>query len=130
MQQHGAEDEFEHIDYSIKQDNKGSKDMSRKKTAYYQDYDPSVLEMPEYCVTSSMCDDIASLEDSLFAFGQEMVKLSKSLDGLDKQEIAAKIQAVVEKHCGDYLEDNDSIASLDEYDGLEMHDDEDEDEDE
>lgn len=99
------------------------------KTAYYQTYDPSVLEMTEYCIREDMCDDIASLEDDIFEFGQEMVKLSKSLDGLEKQEIAAKIQAVVEKHCGDYLEDNDSIANLDEYDGLKEHD-EDEDEDE
>lgn len=101
-----------------------------KKTAYYQDYDPSKLEMPKFCVKSDMCDDITSLEDRLFKFGQEMVKLSKSLDGLEKNEIAAKIQAVVEKHCGDYLEDNDSIASLDEYDGLETHDEDEEDEDE
>lgn len=96
-----------------------------KKTAYYQTYDPSCLEMTEYCIREDMCDDIASLEDELFAFGQEMVELSKNLDSLDKQEIAAKIQAVVEKHCGDYLEDSDSIASLDEYDGLETHEDED-----
>ena len=50
-----------------------------------------------------------------------MVKLSKSLDGLEKQEIVAKIQDIIKKHCGDYLEPDDSIASLDEYDGLEEH---------
>lgn len=104
--------------------------MSEKKTAYYQDYDPSKLEMPEYCVRQDMCDDIASLEDTVFAFGQEMVKLSKSLDSLDKQEIAAKIQAVVEKHCRRYLEDNDNIANLDEYDGLKEWSDEDDEVDE
>lgn len=92
-----------------------------KKTAHYQKYDPSRLEMPEYCARQDMCDDIASLEDSLFAFGQEMVKLSKSLDGLEKQEIAAKIQDIAKKHCEDYLEPDDSIVSLDEYDGLEEH---------
>lgn len=102
-----------------------------KKTAYYQIYDPSVLEMSEYCVRQDMCDDIASLEDDLFAFGQEMVKLSKSLDGLEKQEIAAKIQDIVKKYCEDYIKQDDNIASLDEYDGLEQYDeDEDEDEDE
>lgn len=101
--------------------------MSRRKTAYYQTYDPSVLEMTEYCIRQDMCDDIGSLEDELFAFGQEMVKLSKSLDGLDKQEIAAKIQDIVKKHCDCYLEDGDSIASLDEYDGLEALEDYDED---
>jgi len=105
--------------------------MNTKKTAYYQTYDPSVLEMTEYCVRQDMCDDIASLEDDIFEFGKEMIKLSKSLDGLDKQEIAAKIQAVVEKHCGDYLDPDDKIASLDEYDGLAVYEDEDdEDEDE
>lgn len=103
---------------------------TKKKTAYYQQYDPSALEMSEYCAREEMCDDIASLEDSLFAFGQEMVKLSKSLDSLDKQEIAAKIQEVVDKYCGDYLEGNDNIANLDEYDGLEEYDEEDDDEDE
>ena len=102
--------------------------MNTKKTAYYQTYDPSVLEMIEYCVRQDMCDDIASLEDDIFEFGKDMIKLSKNLDGLDKQEIAAKIQVIVEKHCGDYLEDNDSIANLDEYDGLATYE-EDEDED-
>ena len=101
--------------------------MNTKKTAYYQKYDPSVLEMSEFCIREDMCDDIASLEDELFAFGQDMVELSKNLDGLDKQEIAAKIQAVAKKYCEDYLEDNDSIANLDEYDGLKEYD-EDEDE--
>lgn len=110
---------------------KKSKHMNTKKTAYYQKYDPSVLEMTEYCVRQDMCDDIGDLEDELFEFGQEMVKLSKRLDDFDKQEIAAKIQAIVKKHCGDYLEDNDNIANLDEYEGLEAYDeDEDEDEDE
>ena len=103
--------------------------MSTRKTAYYQRYNPSALEMPEYCVKADMCDDVGSLEDELFEFGQEMVKLSKSLDGLDKQEIAAKIQSIVKKHCECYLEGDDSIANLDEYDGLEEYD-EDEDEDE
>ena len=102
--------------------------MNTKKTAYYQTYDPSVLEMTEYCVRQDMCDDIASLEDDIFEFGKDMIKLSKNLDSLDKQEIAAKIQAIVEKHCGDYLEDNDNIANLDEYDGLATYE-EDEDED-
>lgn len=101
-----------------------------KKTAYYQIYDPSVLEMPEYCVRQDMCDDIASLEDELFEFGQEMIKLSKSLDGLDKQEIAVKIQDIVKKHCEDYIEQDDSIANLDEYDGLEEYDEDEEYEDE
>ena len=104
------------------------------KTVYYQIYDPFVLEMTEYCVRQDMCDDIAGLEDDIFEFGQDMIKLSKSLGSLDKQEIAAKIQAVVEKHCGDYLEDNDNIANLDEYDGLATYEDDedevDEDEDE
>lgn len=105
--------------------------MNTKKTAYYQTYDPSVLEMTEYCVRQDMCGDIACLEDGIFEFGKDMIKLSKNLDDLDKKEIAAKIQAVVEKYCGDYLEDNDSIANLDEYDGLETYEeDEDEDEDE
>lgn len=103
--------------------------MMKRKTAYYQSYDSSVLEMSEYCVRQDMCDDIGSLEDELFEFGQEMVKLSKSLDGLDKQQIAAKIQDIVKKHCECYLEDGDSIDSLDEYDGLEQYNDEDEDED-
>ena len=101
--------------------------MNTKKTAYYQVYDPSVLEMSEYYIREDMCDDIAGLEDDIFEFGKDMIKLSKNLDGLDKKEIAAKIQAVVDEHCGDYLEDNDSIANLDEYDGLEEYD-EDEDE--
>lgn len=101
-----------------------------RKTAYYQIYDPSVLEMPEYCVRQDMCDDIASLEDDIFEFGQELVKLSKSLDGLDKQEIAAKIQNIVKKHCEDYIEQDDSIANLDEYDGLEEYDEDEEYEDE
>ena len=105
--------------------------MNTRKTAYYQTYDPSVLEMTEYCVRQDMCEDIANLEDDIFEFGKDLIKLSKNLDSLDKQEIAAKIQAVVEKHCGDYLEDNDSIANLDEYEGLKEYDeDEDEDEDE
>lgn len=104
--------------------------MTNKKTAYYQSYDPSVLDMTEYCVRQDMCDDIASLEDVIFQFGKDMIRLSKNLDSLDKQEIATKIQAIVEEHCGDYLEDNDSIANLDEYDGLESYEDEDEDEDE
>ena len=85
--------------------------------------------MPEYCIREDVCNDIGNLEDELFAFGQEMVKRSKSLAGLEKQEIAAKIQDIVKKHCDCYLEDGDSIASLDEYEGLEEHD-EDEDEDE
>lgn len=101
--------------------------MSTKKTAYYQTYDPSVLEMTEYCVREDMCDDIASLEDDIFEFGQEIVKLSKSLDGLDKSEIASKIQTIAAKHCDCYLEDGDSIANLDEYDGLESSEDYDED---
>ena len=104
--------------------------MANKKTAYYQSYDPSVLEMSEYCVREDMCDDIASLEDDIFEFGKDMIRLSKNLDSLDKQEIVAKIQAIVEEHCGDYLEDNDSISNLDEYDGLASYEDEDEDEDE
>ena len=104
--------------------------MNTKKTAYYQIYNPSVLEMSEYCIRQDMCDDIAGLEDDIFEFGKDMIKLSKNLDGLDKKEIAAKIQAIVDEHCGDYLEDNDNIANLDEYDGLEEYDEEDEDEDE
>jgi hypothetical protein len=104
--------------------------MANKKTAYYQSYDPSVLEMTEYCVREDLCDDIAGLENDIFEFGKDMIRLSKNLDSLDKQEIAAKIQAIVEEHCGDYLEDNDSIANLDEYDGLASYDDDDEDEDE
>lgn len=96
-----------------------------KKTAHYQKYDPSLIEMPEYCIRQDMCNDIASLENDLFAFGQEMVKLSKSLDGLEKQEIADKIQDIVKKHCEDYIKRDDSIASLDEYDGLETYKDED-----
>ena len=104
--------------------------MNTKKTAYYQIYDPSVLEMTEYCIRQDMCDDIASLEDDIFEFGKDMIKLSKRLDDFDKQEIAAKIQAIVKKHCRDYLEDNDNIANLDEYDGLETYEDEDDGEDE
>ncbi len=104
--------------------------MTNKKTAYYQIYDPSVLEMSEYCVSQRMCNDIANLEDDIFEFGKEMIKLSKNLDGLDKQEIAAKIQVVVDKHCGDYLDINDNIANLDEYEGLEEYDEEDDEEDE
>lgn len=106
------------------------KHMNTKKTAYYQTYDPSVLEMTEYCVRQDICEDTANLEDDIFEFGKDMIKLSKNLDNLDKQEIAAKIQAVVEKHCGDYLEDNDNIANLDEYDGLETYEEDEEDEDE
>lgn len=102
--------------------------MSTKKTAYYQIYDPSALEMPEYCIKQDMCDDIAGLEGDIFEFGKDMIKLSKNLDSLDKKEIAAKIQAVVDEHCRDYLEDNDSIANLDEYDGLEEYEEDDEDE--
>ena len=98
-----------------------------KKIAYYQTYDPSVLEMSEYCIREDMCNDIGNLEDTLFAFGQDMIRLSKNLDSLDKQEIAAKIQAIVNKHCRDYLENNDSIANLDEYDGLEEYEDEEDD---
>ena len=104
--------------------------MTNKKTAYYQVYDPSVLEMTEYCVRQDMCDDIASLENDIFEFGKDMIRLSKNLDSLDKKEIAAKIQAIVEEHCGDYLENNDSIANLDEYEGLADYGEEDEDEDE
>ena len=100
--------------------------MNTKKTAYYQTYDPTVLEMTEYCVRQDMCDDIARLEDGIFEFGKDMIKLSKNLDSLDKQEIAAKIQAVVDKHCRYYLESNDSIANLDEYDGLTTYDEDEE----
>ena len=99
-----------------------------KKTAYYQIYDPSHLEMSEYCIREEMCDDIASLEDDIFEFGKDMIRLSKNLETLDKQEIAAKIQAIVDAHCGDYLEDNDSISNLDEYEGLEEYEEDDEDE--
>ena len=77
-----------------------------------------------------MCDDIASLEEDIFEFGKEMIKLSKSLDGLDTQKIAAKIQKIVKKHCEGYLEDNDNIANLDEYKGLEEYNEEDEDDEE
>ena len=105
--------------------------MTNKKTAYYRVYDPSVLEMTEYCVREDMCDDIAGLENDIFEFGKDMIRLSKNLDSLDKKEIAAKIQAIVEEHCGDYLENNDSIANLDEYEGLaDYEEDEDEDGDE
>ena len=103
---------------------------SGKKTAYYQNYDPSLLDMPEFCIKQDMCDDIADLEDELFAFGQEMVKLSKSLDGLEKSEIAAKIREIAGKHCRQYLEYGDKIESLDEYEGLEEHDEDDDEEDE
>ena len=108
--------------------------MNTKKTAYYQIYDPSTLEMSEYCIREEMCDDIASLEDDIFEFGKDMIKLSKNLDNLNKQEISSKIQAVVDKYCGDYLESNDNIANLDEYEGLaedeEYEDDEEDEEDE
>ena len=104
--------------------------MNTKKTAYYRIYDPSVLEMSEYCVREDMCDDIASLENDIFEFGKDMIRLSKNLDSLDKQEIAAKIQVLVDKYCGYYLEANDSIANLDEYDGLVTYEDEDDDKDE
>ena len=67
--------------------------------------------------------------DENAAVGQKIVKLSKSLDGLDKQEIASKLQAIAAEYCEDYLEPDDKIANLDEYDGLELYD-EDEDEDE
>jgi hypothetical protein len=100
------------------------------KTAYYRRYNPSVLDMTEYCIREDMCEDIGDLEDDIFEFGKDMIKLSKSLDGLDKQEIAAKIQAVVKKYCEDYLERDDSIASLDEYDGLATYDEDEDDEDE
>jgi len=96
-----------------------------RKTAYYQIYDPSAFDASEYCVRQ-----VARLEDDIFAFGKDMIRLSKNLNSLDKQEIVAKIQAVVDKHCGNYLVVNDSIANLDEYDGLEEYDEEDEDEDE
>ena len=87
--------------------------------------------MPEFCVKSDMCDDIASLEDRLFKFGQDIIKLSKSLDSLEKNEIAAKIREIAGKYCRQYLESGDSIANLDEYEGLEEYnEDEDEDEDE
>ena len=98
--------------------------MNTKKTAYYQIYDPSVFDASEYCVRQ-----VAHLEDDIFEFGKDMIRLSKNLDSLDKQEIVAKIQALVDKHCGNYLEVNDSIANLDEYDGLETYE-EDKDEDE
>lgn len=117
-------------DYNKKenQNKKGkSNTMNTKKTAYYQIYDPSVLDMTEYCIRQDICDDIANLEDDMFEFGKDMIKLSKNLDNLYKQEIVAKIQAIVDKHCGDYLEDNDSIENLDKYEGLkEYEDDEDE----
>lgn len=104
--------------------------MANKKTAYYQSYDPSVLEMTEYCVREDMCDDIASLEDDIFEFGKDMIRLSKSLEGMEKSDISSKIQAIVSKYCENYLESNDSISNLDEYDGLASYEDEDEDEDE
>ena len=101
-----------------------------KKTAYYQTYDPSVLEMPEYYVRQDMCDDIANLEDDIFEFGKKIVKFSKNLDGLDAKEIASKLQSIAAKYCEDYLDPDDDIANLDEYDGLKTYVDEDEDEDE
>ena len=104
--------------------------MANKKTAYYQSYDPSGLDMTEYCVREDMCDDIASLEDDIFEFGKEMIRLSKNLEGMEKSDISSKIQSIVSKYCEDYLESGDSISNLDEYDGLELYEDEDEDEDE
>jgi hypothetical protein len=104
--------------------------MTNKKTAYYQFYDPSVLEMPEYCVREDMCDDIASLEDDIFQFGKDMIRLSKSLEGMEKSDISSKIQSIVSKYCEDYLESDDSISNLDDYDALALYEDEDEDEDE
>ena len=110
--------------------------MANKKTAYYQSYDPSGLEMTEYCVREDMCNDIASLEDDIFEFGKDMIRLSKSLEGMEKSDISSKIQSIVSKYCGGYLESGDSISNLDEYDGLALYDededeeDEDEDEDE
>lgn len=104
--------------------------MTNKKTAYYQSYDPSVLEMSEYCVREDMCDDIASLEDDIFQFGKDMIRLSKSLEGMEKSDISSKIQSIVSKYCGNYLDAGDSISNLDEYDGLASYEDEDEDEDE
>jgi hypothetical protein len=77
-----------------------------------------------------MCDDIAGLEDDIFEFGKKIVKLSKNLDGLDTKKIASKLQSITAKYCKDYLESNDSIANLDEYEGLEEYEEDDEDEDE
>lgn len=99
-----------------------------KKIAYYSSYDPSQLEMPEYCIKEDMCDTIAGLEDDIFSFGQEMIKLSKQLDGIENKKIASEIQSIVKKYCECYISDNDDIKNLDEYDGLELYD-EDEDED-
>ena len=104
--------------------------MTNKKTAYYQSYDPSGLEMTEYCVREDICDDIASLEDDIFEFGKDMIRLSKSLEGMEKSDISSKIQSIVSKYCKNYLESDDSISNLDEYDGLALYEDEDEDEDE
>ena len=104
------------------------------KTAYYQVYDPSVLDMTEYCIREEMCDNIGDLEDDIFKFGKKIVKFSKNLDGLDAKEIASKLQSIVAKYCKNYLNPDDNIANLDEYDGLEIYEDEyeyeDEDEDE
>lgn len=100
------------------------------KTAYYQKYDPSVLEMSEYCISEGMCDDIASLEGDIFEFGKNIVRLSKNLDGLDTKEIASKLQSIAAIYCKDYLDPDDNIANLDEYDDLATYADEDEYEDE
>ena len=100
------------------------------KTAYYQIYDPTVLDMTEYCIREEMCDDIATLEGDIFEFGKNIVKLSKNLDGLDAKEIASKLQSIAAKYCKNYLDSNDNIANLDEYDGLATYEDEDEYEDE
>ncbi len=102
--------------------------MTNKKTAYYNSYDPSSLEMSEYCVREDMCNTIGSLEDDIFAFGQDMIHLSKSLEGLQTSEISSRIQSIVSKYCSNYLEGNDAISNLDNYDGLAFYD-EDEDED-
>ena len=114
--------------------NKKENNMKNKeimKTAYYQIYDPSVLDMTEYCIREEMCDDIADLEDDIFEFGKKIVKFSKNLDGLDAKEIASKLQSIAAKYCKNYLDSDDNIANLDEYDGLETYEDvEDEDEDE
>ena len=100
-----------------------------KKIAYYSQYNPSQLEMPEYCIREDMCDSIASLEDDIFSFGQEMITLSKQLDGMENKKIASEIQLIVKKYCDCYINGNDDIKNLDEYDGLALYD-EDEDEDE
>ena len=105
--------------------------MANKKTAYYNSYNPSSLEMSEYCVRQDMCDTIGSLEDDIFAFGQDMISLSKSLEGLQPSEISSRIQSIVSKYCNGYLDGNDTISNLDNYDGLELYeDDEDEDDEE